>query len=364
MSHEGDAPEAEVDDIAGDVQNALNELMGGEGDPEPQIVLDRPERPRDETGRFAKSAEENAKNAKPQRETLTLPEKDAGVKAGAQIGQTTAETPAAASAPAIDPPKGWTGEAKAKWGELPEWAQKEATRREEALTKQLFAHDEARDLGRKVMEASTPYLPMMRAEGADPHKAYENYLQTAYVLRTGTPAQKSMALHAIAQQFNVDLSLAHQQGASDPRYAQYEQQTRGLNERLQGLENHLRNQEDQGILAHIDSFSSQPGHEHFDKVRYHMGVLLESGQAQDINEAYEKAIWADPEIRNSLIAAQSNAAQEKRNSELRAQTERARNAAVSVTGAPGSSRPLNGAGSHGSIEDDIRAALAEIRGRV
>lgn len=362
MSHEGEAPETEVDDVAGDVRNALNELMGGEGDPEPQIVLDKVEKPRDETGRFTKGAEPSEKKEAPKRETLTLPEKEAGVKAGAQIGQ-PAEA-AQPTGPAVEPPKGWTSEAKAKWGELPEWAQKEATRREEALTKQLFQHDEARDLGRKVMEASTPYLPMMRAEGADPHKAYENYLQTSYVLRTGTPAQKSMALHAIAQRFNVDLSLAHQQGASDPRYAQYEQQTRGLNERLQGLENHLKNQEDQGILAHIDSFSSQPGHEHFDKVRYHMGVLLESGQALDINEAYEKAIWADPEIRNSLIAAQSNAAQEKRNSELRAQTERARNAAVSVTGAPGSSRPLNGAGSHGSIEDDIRAALAEIRGRV
>ena len=95
-----------------------------------------------------------------------------------------------------------------------------------------------------------------------------------------------------------------------------------------------------------------------------MGVLLESGKASDLEDAYNRAIYADPEIRSSLLAANQQATNGKRLTELNAKTERAKSAAVSVTGSPGGSKPLNGSGSVGSIEDDLRAALREVGGRV
>jgi len=338
-------PDVAPDNIGDDVRAAIEELKVASPEPKIDVVIDKAElgRSRDESGKFTATPKEDASK----RETLTLPDKKQpeGVQPdpAAALGQALTPAIVEPPKPVIEPPKGWNAEEKAKWSEVPEWAQKAATRREEALTKQLFQHDEARDFGRKLQEIANPYMPTIRAEGADINKAFENYLQTSFALRSGTPMQKSLALHAIAQQFNVDLSLPHQQGGVDPRYVQLE--TGGLQQQ-------------------IADFSSSPGHEHFEQVRVRMGSLLESGEAKDMEEAYQQAIWSHPEIRSSLIAAQSKAAEDQRIADLKAKADAAKAAAVSVTGAPGGSRPMNGATSHGSIADDLRAAMAEIRGRV
>ena len=95
-------------------------------------------------------------------------------------------------------------------------------------------------------------------------------------------------------------------------------------------------------------------------VRTPAGITL----GEDLDDAYDRAIYATPEIRSGLEAARTAAASGQRLTELNAKTERAKSAAVSVTGGPGSSRPLNGSGSVGSIEDDLRAAMREHSGRV
>jgi hypothetical protein len=359
-------PDVAPDNIGDDVRAAIEELKVASPEPKIDVVIDKAElgRSRDESGKFTATPKEDASK----RETLTLPDKKQpeGVQPdpAAALGQALTPAIVEPPKPVIEPPKGWNAEEKAKWSEVPEWAQKAATRREEALTKQLFQHDEARDFGRKLQEIANPYMPTIRAEGADINKAFENYLQTSFALRSGTPMQKSLALHAIAQQFNVDLSLPHQQGGVDPRYVQLERQIADLQtERQRDLEERQQ-RETGGLQQQIADFSSSPGHEHFEQVRVRMGSLLESGEAKDMEEAYQQAIWSHPEIRSSLIAAQSKAAEDQRIADLKAKADAAKAAAVSVTGAPGGSRPMNGATSHGSIADDLRAAMAEIRGRV
>jgi hypothetical protein len=361
------AQEIVPDNVGNDVRAAIEELKVGSTEPKLDVVIDKGEvgRVRDEAGKFAKA------DAAPKRETLTLPEKDAGIKPDPtqQFGVAPPDpaappAPVEAPKPAVEPPKGWNAEEKAKWSEVPEWAQRAAARREDELTKKLFQHDEVRDFGRKLQDIANPYLPIMRAEGADIPRAFENYLQTSFALRQGTPMQKALALHAIAQQFNVDLSLPQQQGGVDPRYVQLERQIADLTQRLSGQDQERQQREEQTLQQQIAEFSTAPGHEHFEKVRARMGALLETGEAKDMEDAYQQAIWSHPEVRTSLMAAQTKSAEDQRIAEQKAKADAAKAAAVSVKGSPGGSRPLNGAISHGSIADDLRAAVAEVRGRV
>lgn len=364
----------EPDNVGDDVRAAIDELKVGSTEPQIDVVIDKGEsgRQRDEAGRFAAALKDKPED-KP-RDTLSLPEKKTD---GVQADPTAAlgvpkpadvavpqPTPTEPPKPVIEPPKGWNADAKAKWAELPEVIQREAVRREEALTKQLFAHDESRDFGRKLQDIANPYMPIIMQEGADIPKAFQNYLQTSYTLRNGTPHQKSEALHRIAQTFNVDLNLAHQQGAASPELAELRQQVLDLKRAQQGQDQERQQREDQSLQQTIAEFSTAPGHEHFDRVRTRMGALLDSGEAKDMEDAYQQAIWAHPDIRSTLIEAQSKAAEEKRQADQKAKAEAAKSAAVSVKGSPGGSRPLNGATSHGSIADDLRAAMAEVRGRV
>lgn len=369
----GESQTEEVDDVAGDVANALNELRGGDAQPTTEITLDKSDRPRDEAGRFAQMLKDDKAQ---KRETLTLPEKTKPVEGvvadpAQQIGvpqpaaPNPSPTPAIPATPAVKAPEGLKAELKAKFGELPPEWQTEIARREAESHKALTSQDEERQFGRRIQQLVNPYLPTIRAEGATPEKAFENYLNTAHILRAGTPYQKAQALHTIAQQFNVDLNLPLQGAGSDPRYAQLEHQLSELQNRLQAQDQQRQQQEDQSLRSQIESFASKPGHEHFDKVRVQMGALMEAGVTQDIEDAYQRAIWADPELRSTLVEAQSRAAEEKRIAEQKALSERSKSAAVSVTGAPGSSRPLNGSyNPDSSVEDDVRAAVQELRGRL
>jgi len=343
-----DAPEEEKDvPIEETIREAIRSST-----PTPEPVKVAAPVPRDEGGKFA---------GKP-RETLTLPKAaDAGVNpVQPLIG---AETIPVAPAP-IKPPEALKPELKAKFAELPPEWQQEWHRRETDAHKALTKQDEERTFGRRVNEIVSPYLPTIRAEGGTPEKAIESLLQTAHVLRAGTPAQKTMALRTVAQQFNVDLSLPLQQGPQNPQIAQLERQLAEVQGQLQGFTQQHQLQETHSLQSQIDEFSSKPEHEHFERVRTHMGVLIENGMAQDLEDAYQRAVYADPEIRSSLIATQTQAESEKRASEAKAKADAARRAGGSVFGGPGSAKALNGSGADVPLEETIRAAIRESSGRV
>lgn len=357
-----------------DVREAINQLKEASGapadEPKVQIVLDKP---RDDQGKFVK-------DSKPQRETLSIkpkevsqaPEPAAKQEVQAPVSQ---ETPAAV---APEAPRSWKAEFKAQFGTLPPALQQEILRREQDFEKQMSVHDEHRLTGKKVAEMVTPYLPTIRAEGADPLKAFGDYLQTAHVLRSGTPTQKAQSIASVMQAFRVDPSTlfsilqggnvvtgnSPQPGVFDPRVANLEAQLQRIERERQEEIQRRQLEEQHQLQSQIDGFASQPGHEHFENVKVRMGHLLESGQAKDMEDAYQQAIWSDPGIRGSLLEAQKRESEGQRLTELQAKTERARSASLSVTGSPGGTAPPRLNGSVGSIEDDLRAAMRSHAGRI
>lgn len=351
----------EVDDFDADVRGALQELkIGDDTPPEARVEIDQVAiRARDESGKFIET--DKAKPVAVKTAEATAPAD--GVQPGPQIGQ-----------PPIQAPKGLRPEFKAKFAELsPEW-QGEWNRREADAAKVLASQDEERLMGKRVNEMAMPYLPTIRAEGATVEKAFSDYLQTAHVLRSGTDSQKAQSIASVMQAFKVNPQALFSilQGGSvnagvqsapnqfDPRVNTLEQRLAQIERERQTDIQQRQLQEQHSLQSQVDEFSSKSGHEHFDQVRTHMGILLENGIATDMEDAYQRAVYADPEIRSTLLQTQPG----QRITEQNAKTARAKSAAVSVTGSPGGSRPLNGSGSVGSIEDDLRAAMREHTGRV
>jgi hypothetical protein len=373
---ESNAALAEIDNPEDDVRQAIEDLKLT-AEPDTRVVIDKSstvDRARDEDGKFAKAPAEPK-----ERRVLTLPEKTAGVQETAPaIGAAAVEAPPVAAAPVIKAPESWKPEVRGKFADLPPEVQAEINRRETDIMRGLSKQDDERSFGRKVGEIVSPYLPTIRAEGGTPEKAIESLLQTAHVLRQGTDLQKAQTVAAVISQFKVPPQALFSilQGASvvsgqpaqqapfDPRYESLAQSVARMEQAQQQEAQQRQLQEQSELQRQIAEFGSAPGHEHFEKVRPFMGHLIESGQAKDMPDAYEKAIWADPDIRASLIAARAEPNQ--RVNEQVARTERARNAAGSITGSPGGAkRPTNGAANPtSSIEDDLRAAIRERDGRV
>ena len=317
--------------------------------PEGETVEQRDARVRDDQGRFA----EKAKEAKP-RETLTLKDKAPAVDNAA---------PAAPAAPAVKPPDGWTATAKAKFATLEPDIQAEIVRRETDMHRQFTTQDQDRTLGKGIRETAAPYLATIRAEGGDEKQAFAQFLNYAHIMRSGTPSQKAQALQAVAQQYNVELGQPLQQAPQNQQFENALQRLDRLERERQEEIQQRQVQEHSTLTGEIEAFKAEPGHEHFEAVKTFMGTLLQSGQASTLKEAYDQAIWANPEIRSTLTAAQTANAEQKRLNDLKDRSGAAKWAAGSITGGPGGIK-ANGATIERSLGEEIRANMQAALGRV
>lgn len=284
------------------------------------------ERTRDTTGRFAKGAK--AEEADVKDSTAPAPEANA-----------TATQPNVEVAP-----NSWKAEAKAKWSSVSPEIRAEILRREEEVHRGFSRLDEERNLGKHFNEAVTPYLPMIQAEGANALDAVKNLLHTAYQLRVANPTQKADLLIQLAHTYGADLNRfqnSSANNAADPvRHLQSE--LAHLKHQLYQQETYKNQVEQSSLQQQIDSFRSDPKHQHFEQVRNEMGAFLQSGVAKNLEEAYEMAVWGRPDIRSTLLESQMTEREAQKATEIKQRAEAARRASPSVRGGPGITVPNGG----------------------
>jgi hypothetical protein len=270
-------------------------------------------------------------------------------------------------APAIKgmkPPESWTPASKAKFAELPPEIQQEVMRREEEVHRGFTKFDQQRVFGKQVEDVLSPYLPMIRSEGGDPLEAIGGMLQTGYILRTGDNESKVRAIGFLANKYNIDLSpLLRPQGQMqgqfvDPTVQQLQNQVWQLTQAQQNQQNFAEQQEQAQIHSTIDSFASDPANIYFENVKPEMAALLKEGRAQDMQEAYDMACWARPDIRPLMLQSQNKRLSEQN----REKVNKARNASVSITGSPvGSTKSIKS--QDRTLSEEIAENLRAAQGR-
>lgn len=107
------------------------------------------------------------------------------------------------------------------------------------------------------------------------------------------------------------------------------------------------------IQREVAAFSADANNKHFETVAPNIAALLQSNPALSLQDAYDRACWADPTIRADLQRdAALKAATEQANT-TRATTQSAQRAMKSLV--PSSAQPLNGARKM-SIDESIEDA--------
>lgn len=334
-----------------DVRSAVEELKSSDKHKEDATKIADAERKRDPAGRFVpKEGDEPGKK----RETLTLPK---GAEKPAQAGAAPAAPEP--TKPAIKPPEGWKPEMKARFAELPPEIQAEIARRETEIHKTVTAQDQERQLAKQFRETTQPYQHILAAENTSPIEAFKAFLNYAYIMRAGTPQQKLAALQNVARQYNVPISAPASAPASDPRLETFQQRLDRIERERQDESRQRQQAESQALHSEIDAFAAQPGHEHFSEYRDQMAKMLDSGIAESLQDAYDKALKLA-----GLPTAEDQRKESERVAAEKAKTDAAKRASGSVTGAPGGAKP-NGraANPNEALRDTIRAAIAEHSGR-
>lgn len=182
----------------------------------------------------------------------------------------------------IDPPVSLSGSIKAKWHELPDDVKAEWKKREDDIHRMMTAKEGELNLGRSVKEIAAPYEAIIRAEGGTVEGAFKDLLNTAYVLRTGSPQQKAQLIMMTAKQYGVDLGQHIAQQSQNPLSA-IQQEIQAL--RQQADPNRIKSQlqeemERDRINSEIEAFAANPSNVHFNTVKSAMGSLIAAGRAK------------------------------------------------------------------------------------
>ena len=295
------------------------------------------ERVRDESGRFASKEVKEPEPVVPEPAEIAAPRPSPEVTAPA--------------------PNSWDTQAKAEWAKLPPMVQAQIAKREADVHRQFTKMDEERVFAKQMQQATAPYEAMIRAQGANIPQAVSSILNTAYILASADQQTKAQEIARVCQQYGIDLNLVANPPQIDPQYQAMQTRLQQLEtERQQEKQAAAKAVEDQ-VFSLVETFGQDPKHTHFQAVRTHMGALMQAGEAKSLDEAYDMAIWARPDLRASLLAPAQQAVQTQHT------TQNAKRKAVSVRGGPGGIPPI-AVNPNATVRDDLMAAMEEVRGRV
>lgn len=331
--------EKSMDDTIRETLDAINKR--GEA-PAEETEQTAAERARDDKGRFAR------KDAAPQEQAEEPP----------------TEAPPVAAAPTVPPELQKLGLRKEEAEAIAAnpVAMQAFMRRNEEMRRGLEQFQHKAQFGSQMEQAVSPYMATIQSLGTTPDVAVQRLLAADHSLRYGTPQQKAAMVQKIAHDYGVDLGQVSNmeqapQYVPDPQVSQLQSQLQQMQSWIQQQNQQREWQERQALDSEIAKFQQDPKHTHFEAVRSDMAALLQAGIAQNLEDAYERAIYANPAVRAQVLAEQQAKADEARKAEAAQKAQAARKAAavnMPRRGLMPVAKPV------GTMDDTIREAASRL----
>lgn len=148
----------------------------------------------------------------------------------------------------------------------------------------------------------------------------------------------------------------------NPTIAQLQQQIQTLNDQITNRQQQERQTAQERVHSEIEAFGTatddkgRPVHPYFNQVRSLMGTFIGSGEAPDLESAYDMACRAKPDVRAKIEAAERARADREAQADRRKKAEAASRAGKSISGSPGDRAAPE---MTGDIREDMRRQFAE-----
>lgn len=328
------------------------------------------DRPRGPDGKFLPKEEAEKLAAKPVDKVDTKTEKASDAKT---LKPADEKVPVEVAKAPEDPnlakaPSSWSAKGQAKWAAADPEVRAEILKRENDFHKGLEGYKKEADLFKQIDSVIRPYEPLIRAAGTNAIAMIGDSLDMAYRLKTGSQEEKIQVLLNLASTYGADLTmiptvqekLSQGQPLVDPRFQQLQQQFTTLQESLQQREAREKQEADERNQAEMEAVRNELAtwsatKPHYETVKLDMAALLESGRAKDFDDAYNKATWAHPDVRATLLAEQQ-AEQNRQAAERAAAAKKASSTNVKPRGTP----PAKPANKVGTMDDTLREAYRKV----
>lgn len=259
------------------------------------------------------------------------------------------------------PPASWKKDYHEVWMSADPKMREYAWQREEQMKRGVEPLLSKAQFADAMQEALEPYMDTIRGLGMSPDKAVAALAQADHTLRNSTPDQKLQYFMQLAQSYGINLGQgqAQPQQSVDPMVYQLQNELNRVRGEVMGWKQQQEMTQNQQLLNEINDFSTKA--EHFEEARPTMIQLLQSGVAETLEDAYDKAIRLDSALFDRVQQAKQAEVNAKKAADKDRAAKSARAAAVSVRGStPGT----NTAPKATSRRDMLMEALDEVSTRL
>lgn len=314
----------------------------------------------------------------------------------------TSETPPAPAEPEIAAPEALSKEAKEAWKDAPLAVKQAFIKREEDMARGVGELKQRYALIDQAIQPHTDALRQMNATPADavnrmflwfkalagrPSEAFPALAQSMgldWKQVTGTPQQAAPPADPNAPPTapaapEIPEPVKNYIGQLEAQMGQLAQYVQSLGGHIGGIQNTFQEQSEAKTRENLSIWSQ--GKPHFEAVRADMATLIQSGAIPlkangevDLDTAYERAIYFNPEVRAKVLAEQAAAnsqvqqqSQEAATTAKTQQVVKARKAAggslpASTTpGQANGSAPQRKPGQRLSVRDSLKQAMQQLR---
>lgn len=215
--------------------------------------------------------------------------------------ETPSEDAAEPEVEATPPPASWSKDKHEFWGKMPKEAQDYYLVREKQMLDGLEQYKGDAGLGKQMKEVFTPYKAFLAAQGIDEPKAAQYLMNAHYKLSHGAPNEKQAYFRQLAESYGITLSgVAPEESNIDPTVKALQEKVNALESNVTQREQALLNEHRNKVAKDVETFASDPKNPYFDEVADDIVLLLNGGAT--LQDAYDKAVWANPITRAKELA--------------------------------------------------------------
>lgn len=211
-------------------------------------------------------------------------------------------------------PKSWPKEMHDHWGKVPPEVQTYWETREKQMLDGLDQYKTDAAFTKQFRDALTPYRQTLQQLGVDELTAAKSLFQADHILRYSPPDQKRTYFEQLAKNYGIDLSQGMTpQGdpaqLSDLRVQQLEQQIQHITQTVTAQQRDAMQTARTKISHEVDAFASDPKHDLFNDCYEDIVKFITAGDS--LQEAYDKAVWANPVTREKQVLTRIQTEAEK-----------------------------------------------------
>ena len=225
------------------------------------------------------------------------------------------------------PPASWKKDYHEAWTTADPKLKEYAWKREEEMKAGVQPLLSKAQFADQMQQAIDPYMNNIRGLGIEAPQAVKALMEADNVLRHGTPQQKQQYFAQLAQQYGINMGEVQVQ-PTDPNFYAIQNELAQVRGEVLNWKQQQEAAQNQALLSEINQFQAKA--EYFEEARPIMIQLLNSGVAQDLDDAYQKAIRLDNDLFTKHQQASQGAADAAKREASNKAAKAARAAAVSV----------------------------------